>query len=51
MTIWTAPATMTAAQAFRFCARRAMLAHKAGQSSAARFWFERAETFAERAVS
>lgn len=49
--IWTRPADMSPAEAFRFCARRALTAHKAGQTSAARFWFERAEVFAQKAAS
>ena len=47
--VWNTPAPLSPADLFRFCARRALAAHKAGQSSAARFWFERAEIFAERA--
>lgn len=49
--IWTAPAPMTPAELFRFCARRALLAYRAGQADAARFWLSRAETFAARADS
>lgn len=44
-TIWTQPAPPPPAQMARICARRAMAAHKARQSGAARFWLERAETF------
>lgn len=47
--VWTTAAPLSPADLFRFCARRALIAHKAGQPSAARFWFERAEIFAERA--
>lgn len=47
--VWTTAAPLSPADLFRFCARRALAAHKAGQSSAARFWFERAEIFADRA--
>lgn len=49
--VWTAPVPMTPRDLFRFCARRALLAARAGQGDAARFWLSRAEIFAARVDS